>query len=382
MTNKAQISEIRSEVRGFTGFISLNRPKALNALSLPMIRALMAQLRAWKDDTRIKQVAIRGMSKPTAEGVDVPFGNFSAGGDIRFFHQAIQTGNPELEDFFTEEYALNHLIANYGKPYIAFMDGLVFGGGMGISQGASHRIVTERTKMAMPETGIGLFPDVGGGYFLSRCPGFVGEYLALTGVQIGADEAISYGLADLKVNADALAAVWESLATQLVDDVESLDIAAQNAIKTIAVQAANMPATGQINTVFSQSTVTQIIASLDASTEPWAQQTAATLRTRSPLMLHVVLEQIRRGRQLDLAQNLQMERGMVRHCFYTAHLGRFGNASETVEGIRALAVDKDHTPRWNPAQISDVTNDMVAPFFVSPWPKHAHPLAHLTQHGT
>lgn len=381
MTSKFQIPEIRSEIRGFTGFISLNRPKALNALSLPMIRALMAQLMAWRDDAAIKQVAIRGMSKPTAEGIDVPFGNFSAGGDIRFFHQAIQTGNPELEDFFTEEYALNHLIANYSKPYIAFMDGLVFGGGMGISQGASHRIVTERTKMAMPETGIGLFPDVGGGYFLSRCPGFVGEYLALTGVQIGADEAISYGLADLKVNADALAAVWESLATQLVDDVESIDIAAQNAIKIIAVQAANMPATGQINTLFSQSTVAQIIASLDASTEPWAQQTAATLRTRSPLMLHVVLEQIRRGRQLDLAQNLQMERGMVRHCFYTAHIGRFGNASETVEGIRALAVDKDHTPRWNPAQISDVTNDMVPPFFVSPWPDHAHPLAHLTQHS-
>ena len=379
MTNKVQIPEIRSEVRGFTGYISLNRPKALNALSLPMIRALMGQLLAWKDDDIIKQVAIRGMSKPTAEGVEVPFGNFSAGGDIRFFHQAIQAGNPELEDFFTEEYALNHLIANYPKPYIAFMDGLVFGGGMGISQGASHRIVTERTKMAMPETGIGLFPDVGGGYFLSRCPGFVGEYLALTGVQMGADEAISYGLADVKVTAESLASLWNALATQRVDDVVGLDFSARNAIKNIAAQAVNMPNTGLINTIFSLPTVTQIIAALDASNEPWAQQTAATLCTRSPLMLHVVLEQIRRGRQLDLAQNLQMERGMVRHCFYTAHLGRFGNASETVEGIRALAVDKDHQPRWNPSQISDVTTDMVTPFFVSPWPDIAHPLAQLTQ---
>ena len=243
MTNKIQIPEIRSEVRGFTGYISLNRPKALNALSLPMIRALMGQLLAWKDDDIVKQVAIRGMSKPTAEGVDVPFGNFSAGGDIRFFHQAIQAGNPELEDFFTEEYALNHLIANYPKPYIAFMDGLVFGGGMGISQGASHRIVTERTKMAMPETGIGLFPDVGGGYFLSRCPGFVGEYLALTGVQMGADEAISYGLADVKVTAESLASLWNALATQRVDDVAGLDFSARNAIKNIAAQAVNMPDT-------------------------------------------------------------------------------------------------------------------------------------------
>ena len=372
MTSNVQTQEIRSEVKGRTGFISLNRPKALNALSLPMIRALMAQLLAWKDDATVKQVAIRGMSKPTPEGVDVPFGNFSAGGDIRFFHQAIQTGNPELEDFFTEEYALNHLIANYPKPYIAFMDGLVFGGGMGISQGASHRIVTERTKMAMPETGIGLFPDVGGGYFLSRCSGFVGEYLALTGVQIGADEALVYGLADLKASADALATLWESLESKFIAEIAINNIATQ-AINTLAT----FENTAKIDTYFSLSTVSQIITALEASTQAWQQQTAATLRARSPLMLHVVLEQIRRGRQLNLAQNLQMERGMVRHCFYTAHLGRFGNASETVEGIRALAVDKDHTPRWNPAHISEVTNDTVAPFFVSPWPDYAHPLAHL-----
>jgi enoyl-CoA hydratase len=119
------------------------------------------------------------------------------------------------------------------------------------------------------------------------------------------------------------------------------------------------------------------MSALDAANEPWAQQTVATLRSRSPLMLHVVLEQIRRGRHLNLAQNLQMERDMVRHCFYTTHLGRFGNDCETVEGIRALAVDKDHQPRWNPKQISEVTNDMVAPFFTSPWPDFAHPLAHL-----
>jgi enoyl-CoA hydratase/carnithine racemase len=369
MTIKMQIPEIRCEIKGLTGFISLNRPKALNALSLPMIRVLMAQLLGWKDDAEVKQVAIRGMSKLTADGAEVPFGNFSAGGDIRFFHQAIQTGNPELEDFFTEEYALNHLIANYPKPYIAFMDGLVFGGGMGISQGASYRIVTERTKMAMPETGIGLFPDVGGGYFLSRCPGFVGEYLALTGVQIGADEAVAYGLADIKVNTESLATLWESLESQSITEI---------AINNIATKELNTPARAIIDTYFSQVTVFQMINALEASKGPWELQTAATLRSRSPLMLHVVLEQIRRGRNLNLAQNLQMERGMVRHCFYTAHLGRFGNASETVEGIRALAVDKDHSPCWNPAQISDVTNDMVEPFFVSPWPQYAHPLYKLS----
>jgi enoyl-CoA hydratase/carnithine racemase len=368
MTIKMQIPEIRCEIKGFTGFISLNRPKALNALSLPMIRALMAQLLAWQDDAAIQQVAIRGMSKPTADGVDVPFGNFSAGGDIRFFHQAIQTGNPALEDFFTEEYALNHLIANYPKPYIAFMDGLVFGGGMGITQGASHRIVTERTKMAMPETGIGLFPDVGGGYFLSRCPGFVGEYLALTGVQIGADEAVAFGLADVKTSSESLAFIWKSLEVQMIAEI---------AINNIASKQVNTPSTVEIDAVFSQSTVSKILTTLEASKEPWALQTTTTLRSRSPLMLHVVLEQIRRGRHLNLAQNLQMERNMVRHCFYTEHLMRFGNDCETVEGIRALAVDKDHKPHWNPAHIDEVMQEMVAPFFVSPWPDYAHPLGHL-----
>jgi enoyl-CoA hydratase/carnithine racemase len=365
--------DIVTEIKGQTGYISLNRPKALNALSLPMIRTLMTQLLAWQNDTAIKQVAIRGMSMPAADGAEVPFGNFCAGGDIRFFHKAIQNGNPALEDFFTEEYALNHLIADYPKPYIAFMDGIVFGGGMGITQGASHRIVTERTKMAMPETGIGLFPDVGGGYFLSRCPGFVGEYLALTGVQIGADEAIAYGLADVKVSSATLASLWESLATQTVDDI-GIDMIA---INNIATQAMNTLAIAKIGTYFSLSSVSEIMRGLEASDDTWALQTAKTLRSRSPLMLHVVLEQIRRGRQLNLTQNLQMERGMIRHCFFTTHLGRLGNASETVEGIRALAVDKDHQPRWNPATIDAVTNDMVSPFFVSPWPAHAHPLAHL-----
>jgi enoyl-CoA hydratase/carnithine racemase len=372
------IPEIRCEVKGHTGFISLNRPKALNALSLPMIRALFAQLTTWKNNASIKQVAIRGMSKPAADGSEVPFGNFSAGGDIRFFHQAIQTGNPALEDFFTEEYALNHLIANYGKPYIAIMDGIVFGGGMGISQGASHRLVTERTKMAMPETGIGLFPDVGGGYFLSRCPGFAGEYLALTGVQMGPDEAIAYGLADVKVTAADLPAIWKTIENEVISDV----LKSYFTTNSIAVQAYNTPATTIIDSFFGKSSVLEIVNALEQShieiMGDWTHKTVATLRSRSPLMLHVVLEQIRRGRVLSLAQNLQMERSMVRHCFYTTHLSRFGNACETVEGIRALAVDKDHTPRWNPSRLEDVTKDMVTPFFDSPWPDAAHPLRHLS----
>ena len=364
MTETAVVAEVLSEVRGQVGFITLNRPRALNALSLGMVRDLMRILLAWKNDARVLAVAIRGSNK---EG---PFGAFCAGGDIRFLHQAGSQGNPMLEDFFTEEYALNHLIHHYGKPYIAFMDGIVMGGGMGISQGATLRVVTERTKMAMPETAIGLFPDVGGGYFLSRCPGHVGEWLALTGDTIGAGDAIENQLADGYVPSDQQAALWDALATQAFASGSA--VTDYVASQFVAASAFPSTARAQIDPYFSLPTVGDIVRALEAADTDWAHTTAATLRKRSPLMLHVVLEQVRRARAMDLAADLRMERDMVRHCFYL----RPGQ-SETVEGIRALAVDKDHAPRWNPARIEDVTPDMVAPFFVSPWPAHAHPLAAL-----
>ena len=356
--------EVLAQVRGQVGCITLNRPKALNALSLGMVRDLMTVLLDWQSDPRVLAVAIRGSNK---EGV---FGAFCAGGDIRFLHQAGSTGNPEIEDFFTEEYALNHLIHNYNKPYIAFMDGIVMGGGMGISQGAALRVVTERTKMAMPETAIGLFPDVGGGYFLSRCPGHVGEWLALTGDTIGAGDAIAFDLADGCLPVDQLVSVWEALGTQEFADGAAVQSFVDS--KLIAVSACLQSARGQIDQYFSLNSVGDIAAALEAADDEWARTTAATLRKRSPLMLNVVLEQIRRARGMDLAADLRMERDMVRHCFYL----RPGQ-SETVEGIRALAVDKDHAPQWQPGRIEDVTPEMVAPFFISPWPAHAHPLAHL-----
>ena len=358
------VSEVLSEVRGQVGFITLNRPRALNALSLGMVRELMGTLLAWQHDEKVLAVAIRGSNK---EG---PFGAFCAGGDIRFLHQAGSQGNPQLEDFFTEEYALNHLIHNYGKPYIAFMDGIVMGGGMGISQGAALRVVTERTKMAMPETAIGLFPDVGGGYFLSRCPGRTGEWLALTGDTIGAGDAIAVGLADGCLPSDQQAPLWEALGTQQF--VSGAAVKEYVAINMIAKEANATSTMAEIDQYFALPTVGEIVQALESASSDWARTTAATLRKRSPLMLHVVLEQIRRARAMGLADDLRMERDMVRHCFYL----RAGQ-SETVEGIRALAVDKDHAPKWNPARIEDVTPDMVAPFFASPWPVHAHPLVSL-----
>ena len=372
-------TDILIERRGGAGLITLNRPKALNALSHAMVQKLLAVLTTWRDDPAVLVVAIRGSNKVGRPGTpDSLFGGFCAGGDIRFFHQmALAEGgaDPALGDYFTTEYTLNHLIHHYPKPYIAFMDGVVMGGGMGLSQGAPGgnvvRIVTEHTKMAMPETNIGLFPDVGGGYFLSRCPGHIGEYLALTGEVIGAEQAIAYGLADVQRPAAELPALWDALGCQVFADIAS--VKTWIATELIAKNSSNETATTVIDTYFSLLRVKHIVDALEKSSEVWATKTAAVLRKRSPLMLHVTLEQIRRARTMSYADDLRMERDMVHHCFAL----RPGAASETVEGIRALAVDKDYSPQWSPARIEDVKPGMIDAFFVSPWTPESHPLVAL-----
>jgi enoyl-CoA hydratase/carnithine racemase len=360
------IQEVHGQKRGNIGLLTLNRPQALNALSLGMIRDITAALLAWRDDAAIAAVVVRGATK---EGKGVAF---CAGGDIRFFHQAAHAGDASLEDFFTEEYSLNHLIHNYPKPYVALMDGVVMGGGMGISQGAQVRVVTERTKMAMPETHIGLFPDVGGGYFLSRCPGAVGEYLALTGQMLNAGDAIAWGLADVFVTSSALPALIEALVDQPMENAGQV-VATVNSRATEKPAALKSAHRAAIDTHFVKTDVSAIVASLQTDASEWAAHTLQALHKRSPLMLCVALEQVRRARHMTLAEDLRMERDLVRNCFAIQPLA----TNDTVEGIRALAVDKDHTPRWNPAHLEDVTPAMVAAYFVSPWPAHAHPLRSL-----
>ena len=367
------MSNIRSEIKAGIGLITLDRPKALNALSLEMVRDLYTVLVAWRDNPEVEAVAIRGSNK---EG---PFGAFCAGGDIRFFHSAAVANDSALEDFFTEEYRLNHLIFSYPKPYIAFMDGIVMGGGMGISQGASLRIVTERSKLAMPETNIGLFPDVGGGYFLSRCPGASGEYLALTGqMMLGAD-AITLGLADKLVDSAYIGTLWDDLtADPSLSVADRLSTLQERLEASTPVYHQPIWMDNGIDSCFAKATVPDIVQALIDLDSDWARDCLNTLRQRSPLMLHVVLEQIHRARHMTLANDLRMERDLVRHCFYTEHLDRSGHSSETVEGIRALAIDKDHSPQWNPSRIEDITEEMVTPFFTSPWSDQEHPLADLS----
>jgi len=216
----------------------------------------------------------------------------------------------------------------------------------------------------MPETAIGLFPDVGGGWFLSRCPGALGVYLALTGEVIGGADAVDARLADLVIPSGELPALWERLARDgasavpVPHRVEGSDLAAHRS---------------RIDRIFGLPSVREIVAALEREDDEWSARVAATLRKRSPLMLHVVLEQLRRARAMSLADDLRLERDLVHRCF---HL-RSGAAGETVEGIRALAIDKDHAPRWNPARIEDVTPEMVAPFFQSAWTPETHPLRDL-----
>ena len=358
---------VQTHIKNNIGFITLDRPKALNSLSLDMVRTLTSTLLAWRTDNGVRAVVIRSSSERA----------FCAGGDIRFFYDAGRAtpreGSALLEDFFTEEYALNHLIHFYPKPYVAVMDGIVMGGGMGVAQGGETnrmRIVTDRTKMAMPEVNIGLFPDVGGGYFLSRTKGEIGTYLGVTGEIIGAADALYAGLADVFVPAAELA----SFSTMLESTDSSrlsqaiLEFAARFA--TQVTPATSMLATerGAIDRHFAHDDVLTITASLSKDDSAFAQKTFDTMNKRSPLMMCVTLSQLRRGKTMSVAENLRMERTMVRRSFENG---------EVLEGIRSVVIDKDNAPKWSPAQLSDVSKEMVERFFEPAWPAHAHPLRTL-----
>lgn len=345
--------------------ITLNRPKALNSLSLAMIRAITAQLLAWREDDAVQAVFIHSSSEKA----------FCAGGDIRFFYE-VGTKTPQadsalLEDFFTEEYALNHLIHYYPKPYIALLNGIVMGGGMGVAQagpGCRLRIVTDTTRMAMPEVNIGLFPDVGGSYFLAQTPGQIGNYLGLSGAVIKAADAIYAGLADLYLPA----ALTEDLLTGLLQTpgAEALNFIRQFCANANAPLAESAIATQRslIDDCFSDTTLSGILSKLAGHPGEFAQATYQLMLSRSPLMMAVTLEQLRRSKTLSVAECLRMERDMVRHSF---------KHGEVLEGIRALVIDKDNQPKWAIADVADVSEEHVASFFAAVWPAYAHPLRHL-----
>ena len=324
--------ELLADVRNGVATVTLNRPAALNALSYGMLQGLASWLDAWEDDDRVRMVVLRGAGDKA----------FCAGGDIRALHDSFKAGTRGHRDFFEIEYTLDYRIHTYPKTIVALIDGIVMGGGMGISQGARVRIVGERTKMAMPETGIGLFPDVGGSYFLARLPGKLGVYLGLVGPTMRASDAIYCGLAD----------VYAGVAPLAAPELEAL-----------------RPA---IDFHFGQSSVAKILASLQgedrAGYREWAAKTLETLSKRSPTMLEVTLEQLRRGATLSLAECFRMELNLIHGCF---------EQGDFIEGIRALLVEKDNRPRWRPGRLEEVERPAVEAFFNPRWEPARHPLASL-----
>lgn len=342
---------VLAAVRNRIGHLTLNRPGGLNALTLPMVRCLWQQLQAWEDDPQILAVVLRGAGEKA----------FCAGGDIRALYDSHQAGDDLHWTFFEEEYALDHYIHAYSKPILALMDGFVLGGGMGLVQGTSVRVISERVKMAMPEVCIGYFPDVGASYFLSRLPGELGTYLGLTGVQVAAADALYVGLADVCLPSERLAELAHGL-----DNLAWTTKTPQEALATLLATLTTQQLPGAtlqalrpvIDEHFSQPDLPSIRAALLGETRAefrdWAAETVRVLDSRSPLAMGVTLELLRRGRDLPL-----------RDCFaLELHLGsQWFAKGDFIEGVRALIIDKDKQPRWNPASLAELEPKRVQAFF-------------------
>jgi enoyl-CoA hydratase/carnithine racemase len=360
--------EVISEIRHHVALVTLNRPSALNALSLEMILRLRTLFSEFLADPEVYAVLIRGAGEKA----------FCAGGDIRALYQSFKNSGTLHNEFFAAEYPLDYLLYSYPKPYAALLDGITLGGGMGISQGSRLRIVGERTRMAMPEVGIGFFPDVGGSYFLSRLPGRLGRYLALTGVQIGAADALYSQLADVYLPPPAVASISRELSELRWGNDRFADLRQFLQARAAPPQSApTLPALREcIDEHFSHASVAAILGSLESETRGgyarWAHETAKLMRSRSPTLLSVTLRQLQHGARLRLADCFRMELGMAAHSF---------EQGDFLEGVRAVLIDKDNKPRWRPSRIEDVTDPMIDAWFGERWRGAEHPLAALESHA-
>ncbi len=338
-------AEILFERRGAAGIVTLNRPKALNAVTHTMVHALSAQLAEWADDDAVTRVVIMANGERA----------FSAGGDIRALYELGKAGkHKEALQFWADEYPLNAAIKNYRKPYVALIDGIAMGGGIGISVHGSHRVAFDRFSFAMPEVGIGFFPDVGATWFLPRMPGELGAYCALTGERFNAADGIAAGVATHRVPSARYGALVDGLTgTVSVDAVLSAFTEPAGEGPISARRAA-------IDRLFTGNRVEAILAALDreaASTNvdaEWAGKTAALMRTKSPLSLKLALAQVRFGATADFATCMRTEFRIV---------SRIIHGHDFYEGVRAVIVDKDNKPVWQPATLGEVSDAEVARHF-------------------
>jgi enoyl-CoA hydratase len=334
----AQASEeILFAVRGRLGQITMNRPKALNALTHDMSLRLDMQLRRWEAEPRVETVVITGTGDKA----------FCAGGDVRALCAAGPKGSL-TRDFYWNEYRMNRRIFRYPKPYVALMDGITMGGGVGVSAPGRLRVATEKTLLAMPETGIGLFPDVGASYYLSHLPGQLGTYLGLTGARVKAADLLYTGLATHFIPSSLMPAVIVALEREPAADVIRRFAARPDGAAPLAALRT------AIDRCFAGDTVEDILAALEREGGAWAQETRTGLLQKSPFSLRVTLRELREAAALDFDACMRMEYRLVRH---------FMGDHDFFEGVRAVLVDKDNQPRWQPPTLAEVTPAMVDAYF-------------------
>ncbi len=330
------MEDVLLETRGALGLVTLNRPKALNALTLEMIHAMTDRLQDWAGDPDVASVLIRGAGEKA----------FCAGGDIRAL---IRPDNAAyIAGFFADEYRLNRLIHRYPKPYVALLDGIVMGGGVGVSVNGAFRIATAATLFAMPETGIGMFPDVGGSHFLPRCPGETGMYLGLTGARLRAADCLYTGIADVEVGAESYGAMIDRLEAGEAPDSVLRDLAEAPGPAPLAAHRA------AIDRCFAGGSVEDIVAALEGEGGDFAARTLEALAAKSPFALKVAFRQLRQGRGLGFEDCMAMEYRISQ---------RVVPGHDFREGVRAVVVDKDGTPKWDPKTLAAVSDEMVAACF-------------------
>jgi enoyl-CoA hydratase len=332
--------QVLTFMEGTTARIRLNRPKAIHALTLEMCEAMIEALLAWREDDSVTAIIL-----DHAEGR-----GFCSGGDIAMLAASAKTDCKDAEHFFHTEYRLNHLLFTYEKPVVAFIDGIVMGGGVGISAPATWRVATERTTYAMPESGIGLFPDVGGGWFLPRLPGRTGAWLAATGARIKGADCLAIGIATHYIPSEKL------------DDVKAAIVADPASLSAILDAASETPPgapieaqRADIDRLFASDRYEDILAALNADGGEWATSQLATLATKSPQVVKVALRQLVEGAAFtDFADNMRNEYRLGYHII---------RRPDFVEGVRAVIFDKDNAPVWNPATPEEVTDEMLDALF-------------------
>ena len=338
VTEELPDDEVVARRDGALGHLILNRPRAINALNHDMVRRMASALAEWSDDDSVRTVLLSGAGER----------GLCAGGDIVSIYTSVRDGRDDALRFWADEYRLDAAISRYPKPYVALMDGLVLGGGIGVSAHGGIRVVTERTKIGMPEVSIGFFPDIGGTYLLARAPGELGTHLALTGGNATGADAIALGFADHFVPSEQLPALVEALVTR-----DATEVVAEFAITP--PESELLAQRAWIDELYVGNDAHAIVARLAASPEPAAQEAAATILTKSPTSVAVTLAALRRAAALP-----RLEAALDQDYRVAT---RFTHGTEVVEGIRAQVIDKDRTPRWSPATLEEIPPEIVAEYF-------------------